>query len=205
MCVIIAKSKAANAPALDIINRAMTTNPHGFALVYAKGGKLHTFRTMDAKEMRKYYSENFALLDSVPFVFHARISTHGARTLANCHGWPTDGGRAAFFHNGILDIRNRGNMTDSETFLRDIYEPAAKCGPEAARRAINAVIGGSKFAFIYDTGEIRMYGHYIKVGGVYYSNLNHMPPIFPPHYTPTPSASLPFPRNFYEDLERFGW
>ena len=34
----------------------------------------------------------------------------------------------AFAHNGILSIKNRGDMTDSETFFRDIFSPVFEIG-----------------------------------------------------------------------------
>lgn len=174
MCVIIAKSKKADAPTVDDIRRALITNPDGCALVWANNGTLETFRTLDSKEMINYYIKHFVELNRSAFVFHARIATHGSKSLRNCHGWRTLNGHAAFFHNGILSIRARGDMTDSETFLRDIYEPIAlTSGHKKAVGAINAVIGGSKFAFINDEGNIRLYGHYTDIKGVYYSNLNH--------------------------------
>ena len=84
----------------------------------------------------------------------------------------------------MLNIESRGDLTDSETFLRDIYEPIAlKSGHKKAVRAINAIIGTSKFAFIGDTGEIKLYGHYFNIDGVMYSNLNHVRHERPRHYS----------------------
>lgn len=174
MCVIIAKAKNINAPTISEIRKALNTNPDGSAIVWAHDGKLETFKTLDSKEMINYYTTHFVELNRNAFVFHARIATHGSKNIKNCHGWPTLGGHAAFFHNGILSIRARGDMTDSETFLRDIYEPIAlKSGHKKAVKAINAIIGGSKFAFISDEGVIKLYGHYIEQNGIHYSNLNH--------------------------------
>ena len=175
MCVIIAKPSKAQMPTIATIKAAIATNPHGSAIVWVKNGQLETFKTLKAEEMLDYYTEHFDELKTAPFVFHARIATNGSKSLKNCHGWKTLNGHAAFFHNGILNIESRGDMTDSETFLRDIYEPIANnLGHRKAVRAINAIIGGSKFAFIGDTGEIKLYGHYFNVDGVMYSNLNHV-------------------------------
>lgn len=174
MCVIIAKPSATAAPKLDTIRAAIQTNPDGFALVWVKDGHLVTFRTMNADAMTTYYAEHLRELNTAPFVFHARIATDGSKNIKNCHGWPTLNGHAAFFHNGVLPLKNRDDMTDSETFLRDIYEPIAlKAGHKKATKAIRAIIGTSKFAFIGDNGEIKLYGHYIDRGGVKFSNLNH--------------------------------
>lgn len=174
MCVIIAKAKSVNAPTIKTIKDAINANPDGFSIVWAHDGKLETFKTMKANEMIDYYTKHFVELDKNAFVFHARIATNGSKGLKNCHGWKTLNGRAAFFHNGVLSLRSRGDMTDSETFLRDIYEPIAlTSGHKKAERAIEACIGSSKFAFISDEGVIRLYGHYIDRDGVKFSNLNH--------------------------------
>ena len=175
MCVIIAKPASVNAPDLSTIRAALATNPHGAAIVWVKDGQLITYKTLVADEMINYYKAHFNDLNTHAFVFHARIATNGSKCIKNCHGWKTLNGHAAFFHNGILNIESRGDLTDSETFLRDIYEPIAlRGGHRKAVPAINAIIGGSKFAFIGDTGEIKLYGHYFNINGVRYSNLNHV-------------------------------
>lgn len=175
MCVIIAKPSKAQNPTIATIKAAIATNPHGSSIVWVKNGHLETFKTLNADEMVKYYTDHFNELKNVPFVFHARIATNGSKRIENCHGWKTLNGHAAFFHNGILNIESRGDLTDSETFLRDIYEPIAlHGGHKKAVKAINAIIGSSKFAFIGDTGEIKLYGHYFNIDGVRYSNLNHV-------------------------------
>lgn len=175
MCVIIAKPSKVQAPDIATIRAAIATNPHGSSIVWVKDGHLETYKTLKAEEMINYYSEHYKELNGAPFVFHARIATNGSKCLKNCHGWQTLNGHAAFFHNGILNIESRGDLTDSETFLRDIYEPIAlKGGHKKAVRAINAIIGSSKFAFIVDTGEIKLYGHFFNINGVRYSNLNHV-------------------------------
>lgn len=172
MCVIIAKPAGVNVPSVDIIKAAMVANPDGFALAVAEDGKIKRFRTMDAEQMIKIYKA--VASKNSPFVFHARIATAGSVSEKNCHGWHVNGAlsdSAVFFHNGCLSIKAREDMTDSETFLRDIYEPAAAIGEEYGERAINAVIGTSKFAFLHASGRVRLYGHYIDVKGVKYSNL----------------------------------
>jgi hypothetical protein len=184
MCVIIAKPSKVQAPDIATIRAAIATNPHGSSIVWVKDGHLETFKSLNAEEMINYYKTNVEALKNAPFVFHARIATNGSKCLKNCHGWKTLNGHAAFFHNGVLNIESRGDLTDSETFLRDIYEPIAlNGGHKKAVRAINAIIGTSKFAFIGDTGEIKLYGHYFNINGVMYSNLNHVRHEQPRHYS----------------------
>lgn len=170
MCVIIAKNAGVPVPSIDIIRKAMIHNPDGFALGWCEGGKLKIYRTLDRAAMLEKFAA--VVSENSPFVFHARIGTSGSKSLGNCHGWTTDTdeGRTAFFHNGILSIAARGDMTDSETFLRDIFEPAMRGGGYAGR-VIDAVIGGSKFAWLSESGKIRLDGYYHDIKGVKYSNL----------------------------------
>lgn len=171
MCVIIAKPATIQAPNEEIITRAMMVNPDGFSIAWAKDGEIEIYKTMRASEMLKFYRKHKGEFDKCAFVFHARIATHGTKNINNCHGWKTEDGAECFFHNGILSITNREDMTDSETFFRDIYEPVRKAGgQEAAERATRAIIGDSKFAFLLRDGAIRLRGTYTLEKGVYYSN-----------------------------------
>jgi hypothetical protein len=108
----------------------------------------------------------------VALFIHARIKTHGTQKLENCHGWIEDKIGLAFAHNGILSIKNRDDMTDSETFFRDIFAPVFEVGGwDADERAIKACIGTSKFCFMDMYGNLIHYGNYIKgEDGILYSN-----------------------------------
>ena len=104
---------------------------------------------------------------------HARIKTHGSERLENCHGWRENG--LIFAHNGILDIANRDDLTDSETFFRDIFSPAYKVGGwKLGEKTINAIIGTSKFVFMDDKGNIHAYGNYIVDDGLMFSNSSYI-------------------------------
>jgi hypothetical protein len=80
-----------------------------------------------------------------------------------------------FAHNGILSIENRGDLTDSETFFRDIFIPAYRCGGwKMAERTVDAIIGTSKFVFIDKNGDIKHYGNYVEDNGLLYSNTTYI-------------------------------
>ena len=188
MCVIIVKPAGVKVPEISVISAAMAANPDGFGLAISDGKRLKIYHSMDKGQMLKIYASKVS--ENSAAVFHARIATAGSVSVKNCHGFPVRGlGEAcAFFHNGVLSINAREDMTDSETFLHDIYEPAAALGEVYGERAINAVIGSSKFAFIHASGRIRTYGHFHEVNGVQFSNL----------YFCTQKSYKPEPR-------RFGW
>lgn len=69
----------------------------------------------------------------------------------NVHGW--NGCGWYFCHNGVLSIKNKGDLTDSETFFRYLFLPAfGKTDIEETNEGIdemvNSVIGLSKFVFL---------------------------------------------------------
>lgn len=180
MCILIAKPKGAKFPSLDAITNSVNNNPDGFSLAYNQRGKLITYKTMSkARFLNKYKRLSSSLdPDTTGMIIHARIATHGAVGVANCHCWTSFPGEAyemAFAHNGILSIPNRDGMTDSETFLRDYFEPAfALSGWVGGEEVISWKIGSSKFAFIDKAGEIRKFGHFISErDGCHYSNMSY--------------------------------
>lgn len=165
MCVIIVKPAGVNLPSDEVINAAFRANPHGCGLVsptqFYKGLSLVRFKQTLAKVSKEE-----------PCIIHFRLATHGSISRKNCH--PFRRGNVFFAHNGILDIATKNDMTDSETaFLNIIYPAIRKFGYDSAEmdKAVNSVIGCSKFAFLYGD-KLRLYGHFIKgEEGLYFSNL----------------------------------
>ena len=148
-------------------------NPDGFAMVYnIRGDKTRVIRSLNSDDIFKAYKELIKHSHKkVAFFMHARIKTHGTININNCHGWYSDECKMHFAHNGILKITNRDDMTDSETFLRDIFTPAFLYrGWEGAKLAIDACIGTSKFVFMENDGTIHHYGQYKEDEGMLYSN-----------------------------------
>ncbi len=181
MCILITKKKGVKFPSVDKIVNSARSNPDGFALAWNEGGKVMTYKTMSARCFVERYRKLAATLDTdtTAMVIHARIATHGVLGLKNCHCWKSFVGtdnEMAFAHNGILSIGNRDGMTDSETFLRDYFEPVFNAqGWEGADDVIREMIGGSKFAFIDGNGDIRQYGGFVDVDGCQFSNYSFMP------------------------------
>lgn len=171
MCVIAIKTKGVQFPSVEDIQNCCDRNPDGFAMAWNQNGKLNTYKTMSKVAFIKKYKEVVASCSAkqTAMVVHARIATHGSKGLKNCHCWTGSG--LAFAHNGILTLKNRGDMTDSETFFRDIFEPIFNAGGwKPATLAIKSVIGGSKFAFLDKDGNVHMFGFYEKHDGCFYSN-----------------------------------
>ena len=141
-------------------------------MAWNEGGKLRVYKTMSERLFIKNYMAMVSRCSEADtsLVLHARIATHGSKGVKNCHCWTGSG--LAFAHNGVLsNVGSRKDMTDSETFFRDIFEPVYNaCGWETASKVINAIIGNSKFAFVNNKGDVWMFGHYEKHNGCFYSN-----------------------------------
>lgn len=188
MCVIAVKCKGSDFAPLDAIEKCIQTNPDGFSFAWNENGEIKTFKTMNPTEAMAKYKELSETLNPLEtsLVFHARIKSHGSIDIKNCHCWTH--GNIAFAHNGVLsNIKNRDDMTDSETFFRDLFVPAMEgCGLDFALKMSRAVIGNTnnKFALVDGNGNVYMTSGaytFIKIqfagkkGKIYFSNDYWMP------------------------------
>lgn len=174
MCIIAIKKKGIKFPSVETVKTMCDNNPHGFSMVVSDGRKSKVCKTMNQEKFLNVYRkvlEKYNYQTSSMFI-HTRIKTHGTQRIENCHGWKENG--LTFAHNGILSIESRDDLTDSETFFRDIFSPAYKVGGwKLGEKAIRAIIGTSKFVFMDDKGNIHHYGHYIEDDGMLYSNTTY--------------------------------
>ncbi len=188
MCIIVVKCKGADFPPKEVIARCMENNAHGFSMAWNDDGKVRTFRTMNPSEMMSRYEAFISTTDprQTGLLFHARIATHGTKRVENTHCFTH--GELAFCHNGILrNIQNRDDLTDSETFFRDLFVPAMEgCGLEFAFKMSKALIADSnnKFAFLQGDGSITLVcggNGFLKEqfpglrGKIYFSNASYRP------------------------------
>lgn len=182
MCVICVKQKGEKFPSVSSINNCAKRNPDGFAMAWYNPikGKLEVYKAMKRdKFIAKYKSliEKFKGVEGdVSMVIHCRISTHGSNGLKNCHCWSACKGEVVFAHNGVLhDVGNRDDMTDSETFLRDYFEPIWLSGhKDVAWRVARTVCGKSnRFAFLLSNGDIVTFGIWQTFEGNKYSNSSY--------------------------------
>lgn len=176
MCIICIKKMGVQFPTIKQVQTMCDNNPDGFSMVIGDGKhKPEIIKTLDEKKFLKIYKmvlDKYNWETSSMYI-HARIKTHGTMKIENCHGWKENG--LIFAHNGILSIRNRGDLTDSETYFRDIFSPAYRIGGwKMAEKTIDAIIGTSKFVFMDNLGNIKHYGQYIEdCGGLLFSNTSY--------------------------------
>lgn len=172
MCILVLKEKGIKYPSLEVVKNCLQANPDGFSIAWNCEGDIKTFKTMDAKEFMQKYRDIISSYDynDTAMMLHARIATHGSKKIDNCHCWVGNllGIDTAFAHNGILNIKNRADMTDSETFLRDYLEKG-----QTMSEVINAItkyIGASKFGFLDGLGNVSHFGRFENYKGALFSN-----------------------------------
>lgn len=176
MCIIAIKDAGVQFPTIDTVETMCDNNPDGFAVVWHKAGDKHSrvYRTMNRESFLKRYKMIVSHNDykTTTMYIHARIATHGSLKQSNCHGFVDTKTRLCFAHNGILGIKNRDDLTDSETFFRDYFIPVYRHGGWfEAEKLIRDTIGYSKFVFMDGDGRLRRFGNYIRDNaGVLYSN-----------------------------------
>ena len=177
MCIICVKTKGNQFPSLERVQNMCDNNGDGFAMAYYTPKGVTIFKTLKKDEFISKYKEVMKLdKDKTSLIIHTRIKTHGTMRVENCHCWRDKKTGLVFAHNGILSIANRDDMTDSETFFRDIFVPIYRLhGWEGAKKAINAVIASSKFAFLTQRGDIVTFGNYVDgKDGCFYSNTTYL-------------------------------
>lgn len=178
MCIICIKKRGVQFPTYERVKTMCDNNSDGFSIVLKnRDGKPEIHKTLNEERFLNLYKKVLRKYDAneTSMFIHARIKTHGTCKIQNCHGWKEHG--LIFAHNGILSITNRDDLTDSETYFRDIFAPAYKVGGwKMAEKTIDAIRGTSKFVFMDDNGNIRHYGNYIEDdGGILYSNDSYAP------------------------------
>lgn len=168
MCILIVKPAGVKLPPQQVLKRCAHRNPHGCG--FATADKCFKSLSLSA------FTRELSKVDpSEAMIIHFRYATHGSVNRSNCHPFKDEQIGVAFAHNGVLPIIPYQDKTDSETAFIRLFKPIiAKCGLYSAelRDMVDAVIGGSKFAFIDENGNIKTFGRFIDVNGVYYSNLN---------------------------------
>jgi predicted glutamine amidotransferase len=167
MCVICVKPKGAKMPSNDIIKAMYKANHDGC-------GFCTPTKSYKGLSLASFLRELKSVPDEEPCIMHFRWATHGSVKRSNCHPFYDEESKTWFAHNGVLDIRPVGDMTDSETAFRYIIAPEIRqSGLDSAetKEAVKSVIGGSRFAFMQGE-EVVMYGTFHYRFGCFYSNLN---------------------------------
>lgn len=121
LCVI----PAGVMPSREKLENSALNNPHGFgfAIAVPSEQRIIVERTMDPDEsinrfleLRAQYMEGYAM-------WHARLATHGSRTVENCHPFRVGKDNMTYLaHNGIIDIHiaHADDRSDTRVFAEDL-------------------------------------------------------------------------------------
>lgn len=169
MCVLVVKPANVAMPSFDDLKAMYNKNPHGCG--FCTPNKIYK-----SLNFAKFMHELNKVDDNEPCIIHFRLATHGSIKANNCHpfkGKLKNGEDIYFAHNGILNIRPKNDMTDSETAFKNIFIPVADANglySETFDDVIDEIIGSSKFAFLHN-GEIKTYGNFTTYKGLLCSNM----------------------------------
>lgn len=162
MCCIIIVPKNVEIPSRKTLLQVYDANPDGIG--FACDSMI--YKTLD---FEAFYNRVKQIPKEENLVIHFRWATHGSVCLENVHPFVEDG--TVFFHNGVLPIASKNDMTDSEICFREILMPSIKQkGIKRSERLINAQRGSSRFVLMQG-GRIYHYGDFTSVNGCLYSNM----------------------------------
>jgi glutamine amidotransferase len=106
------------------LEQACTYNPDGFGFSVLVPEGIITDKGMKSAAILDSFEETVKHYGSsvVAWVFHARITTHGATCVENCHPFPV-GAETVIAHNGILPVRlpHGYKGSDSSYFAETLF------------------------------------------------------------------------------------
>lgn len=174
MCLAIFKPKNEKFPALDVLQRAWKTNPHGAGLAIVENGKVKILKGFMTLE--DFYTvlceENLKALD---VVIHFRWSTSGSVIPELCHPFPVSKSNAdlkalsmvtdkALIHNGVMFQPKINDYSDTAIFSRYM----AHAAPD--NKTIREIIGNDRLAIVTGLG-VNLIGDWNLIDGCVFSNL----------------------------------
>lgn len=180
MCLIIVKPFGKTFDKQHLIEAAKT-NTDGIGMSYRVNSAHQEFPTvyvlkkMDTKTAIKDW-EILYTNPNIECVIHLRYGTHGSNTIENVHPFETSHGYF-MHHNGILNIKTQGNMTDTETYMIEKINIAPDPIRPLDKKWFEDDIGAyNKFVFHTPSGVEFMNeksGHWNKTNGCWYSNYGY--------------------------------
>ncbi len=207
MCLLCVIEPNATPTREQLLN-ATSQNPDGFGYAFHCGDRIITGRGMDATEVVDRFLRIREGLPNTWAMFHARYTTHGATTKANCHPFRVGGDPSTVIgHNGIIPIKVPVGDTRSDTrVFADEWLPVllGELDDKKTFEDIEEFIGGSKIAvFTHDERlKEQVYilnenlGHWDK--GIWWSNYGYEP------YVPSTTYKSLYGGRWWSDYDNDG-
>ena len=183
MCVAIYKPANIPTPDLKTLKECWDTTPDGAGFAMYKNGAIEIHKGfMKWKDFKNAYKKYGLSTFSGPLLLHFRIATHGNICKGNTHPFPISNLKEelqtvdsvlkdsdCLIHNGILPI------TPSDKAISDSMELCKRLSRfDSAHQAMDLLdefLGSNKIAIMDRYGRVTIWGDWIDVGGVWFSNL----------------------------------
>lgn len=167
MCLIMYSKNKKNIKKKWFQN-SLQSNNDGVGFMYVKNKRLviKKFITNELIEFSKLMKE---LQNNTPIAIHQRFGTSGIKTILNVHPFQIlnkdegDSIDLAVMHNGILNIQNIENYSDTATFVEYCIKPLLKKDNNLWRKhefklLLDMAIGNDKLLFMDNNNNIEIIG-----------------------------------------------
>lgn len=183
MCVAIYKPASIPTPDLKTLKECWEANPDGAGFAMYKNGSIEIHKGfMKWKDFENAYKKYGLSTFYGPLLLHFRIATHGKVIPGNAHPFPISNLKEelqsvnlvlkdsdCLIHNGILPI------TPSDKTISDSMELCKRLSRfdsvTQVMGLLNEFLGSNKIAIMDRYGRVTIWGDWIDVGGVWFSNL----------------------------------
>lgn len=161
MCIIIA---SANPIKLEknLLKRCWDRNPDGAGFAYVTDGRIKVVKELEHFErFHELFIRHLPVCMKAvsPMLLHFRVGTHGTKTIENVHPfWVAR--NCVMAHNGVLDIKEENNWSDTRTFAERVLKPISETHDftknDASIWLITKFAKSNKLAFLTSERNIQL-------------------------------------------------
>lgn len=169
MCLIMF-SRNVNRIQDDWYKNSKTSNKDGLGVMFPENGRLIVKKALSDKDQDILFEEvKHRVKPGTPVATHQRFGTSGAKDTTNVHPFKLlsiDEGDSIdlyMMHNGIIDIKEIGNLCDTATYAEYVLRPMLKKDnnlwrTHAFKVLMDLGIGSSKLLFMDNKGNVEFVG-----------------------------------------------